>query len=111
MGLVLLVEPTSKVMHMLSPIASLPERLRSKPTNFLGWSEFRDPMVVGIMARSGYDAILLDQQHGFHDGASCIAGISAFPALMAFLQALEIYRSLCAKDKTSIRPARPFNRP
>jgi 4-hydroxy-2-oxoheptanedioate aldolase len=56
--------------------ASLPERLRSKPTSFLGWSEFRDPMLVGIMARAGYDAVLLDQQHGFHDGASCIAGIS-----------------------------------
>jgi 4-hydroxy-2-oxoheptanedioate aldolase len=50
--------------------------LQSKPTSFLGWSEFRDPMLVGIMARSGYDAVLLDQQHGFHDGASCIAGIS-----------------------------------
>jgi len=33
-------------------------------------------MLVGSMARSGYDAVLLDQQHGFHDGASCIAGIS-----------------------------------
>lgn len=33
-------------------------------------------MLVGVMARSGYDAVLLDQQHGFHDGASCIAGIS-----------------------------------
>ena len=63
-------------MPMLSPIASLSERLRSKPTNLLGWSEFRDPMLVGIMARSGYDAVLLDQQHGFHDGASCVAGIS-----------------------------------
>ncbi len=61
---------------MPSSIASLPERLRSKPTSFLGWSEFRDPMLVGSMARSGYDAVLLDQQHGFHDAASCIAGIS-----------------------------------
>ncbi len=61
---------------MSSPIASLSECLRSKPTSFLGWSEFRDSMLVGIMARSGYDAVLLDQQHGFHDGASCIAGIS-----------------------------------
>lgn len=61
---------------MPSSIASLSERLRSKPTSFLGWSEFRDPMLVGSMARSGYDAVLLDQQHGFHDGASCLAGIS-----------------------------------
>lgn len=61
---------------MPSSTASLPERLRSKPTSFLGWSEFRDPMLLGLMARSGYDAVLLDQQHGFHDGASCIAGIS-----------------------------------
>ncbi|HEY4368054.1 MAG TPA: aldolase/citrate lyase family protein [Steroidobacteraceae bacterium] len=61
---------------MPSSTTSLPERLRSKPTSFLGWSEFRDPMLVGVMARSGYDAVLLDQQHGFHDGTSCIAGIS-----------------------------------
>ena len=28
------------------------------------------------MARAGYDAVLMDQQHGFHDAASCAAGIT-----------------------------------
>jgi 4-hydroxy-2-oxoheptanedioate aldolase len=50
--------------------------LRSKPTSLLGWSGLRDAMVVGFMARAGFDAILLDQQHGFHDTGSCVAGIT-----------------------------------
>lgn len=33
-------------------------------------------MLVGIMARAGYDAVLLDQQHGFHDMTSCKAAIA-----------------------------------
>jgi 4-hydroxy-2-oxoheptanedioate aldolase len=38
----------------------------------LAWSELPDALVVGVLARSGADAVLLDQQHGAHDTRSCI---------------------------------------
>lgn len=60
---------------MPTPIASLPDLLNSKPTSWLGWCGMTDPIIPGLLARSGFDAVLLDQQHGFHDLASCIAGI------------------------------------
>lgn len=50
--------------------------LRSGKAHYMGWSGLSDPMVVGYITRAGYDAVLLDQQHGFHDTASCIACIS-----------------------------------
>ncbi len=60
---------------MPSPVASLPDLLNSRPTSWLGWCGMTDPIIPGLMARAGFDAVLLDQQHGFHDLASCTAGI------------------------------------
>jgi 4-hydroxy-2-oxoheptanedioate aldolase len=60
---------------MPSPVAALPDLLNSRPTTWLGWCGMTDPIVAGVMARAGFDAVLLDQQHGFHDLASCVAGI------------------------------------
>ncbi len=51
-------------------------RLRSGAPGFMAWSGLSDTTLVGYMSRAGYDAILLDQQHGLHDTASCIACIS-----------------------------------
>ncbi len=42
----------------------------------LGWAELADPMIAGMMARAGFDAILLDAQHGFHNEATVVAGIT-----------------------------------
>ncbi len=42
----------------------------------LAWSELTDPMLVGLMARSGFDAVLLDMQHGLHDIGSVMKCIS-----------------------------------
>ena len=42
----------------------------------LGWAELADPMIVGMMARAGFDAILLDAQHGFHNEATVMAGLT-----------------------------------
>ncbi len=61
---------------MSSPVAALPEMLKRGSTLWLGWSGLADPLVAGLMARAGFDAVLLDQQHGNHDIASCIAGVS-----------------------------------
>lgn len=52
------------------------DRLRSGAPGFMAWSGLSDTTLVGYMSRAGYDAILLDQQHGLHDTASCIACIS-----------------------------------
>lgn len=61
---------------MPSPVAALPELIKSGQAIWLGWSGLADPMIAGLMARSGFDAVLIDQQHGYHDIASCIAGVT-----------------------------------
>lgn len=50
--------------------------LRSGQRALLAWSELTDPMLVGLMARAGFDAVLLDMQHGLHDMASVMSCIS-----------------------------------
>ncbi len=60
---------------MTSPVHALPEMLKAGKTVWLGWCGLTDPLIAGLMARSGFDAVLLDQQHGNHDAASCFAGI------------------------------------
>lgn len=52
----------------------------------LGWSEIASPGLVALMARAGHDALLLDQQHGAHDTATCRACIAE--ARLAGLPAL-----------------------
>ena len=61
---------------MTIPVPSLPDLLREGPARFLGWSGIKDPVIAGAMARAGFDAVLLDQQHGAHDYASCVAGLT-----------------------------------
>ena len=61
---------------MHRPVRPIRDILDATPHALLGWSEIPAPMVVGLMARSGFDVILLDQQHGQHDTASCIAAIA-----------------------------------
>lgn len=61
---------------MTLPVPSLPDLLPTGPARFLGWSMIADPMVVGALARAGFDAVLLDQQHGGHDYRSCCASIT-----------------------------------
>ncbi|AIQ88684.1 HpcH/HpaI aldolase [Methylobacterium oryzae CBMB20] len=54
----------------------MPDLLPTGPARFLGWSMIADPMVAGFLARAGFDAVLLDQQHGTHDYKSCCAAIT-----------------------------------
>jgi len=58
-----------------SPV--LGERLRAGETIYVGWSTLTDTILVDNVARAGFDAVLLDSQHGLHDVASLIAGIGA----------------------------------
>lgn len=60
---------------MTLPTTSIHAVLRRTPRALLGWSEIADPMVVGIIARAGFDVLLLDQQHGNHDIRSIQAAI------------------------------------
>lgn len=61
---------------MTLPVPSLPDLLPTGPARFLGWSMIAAPMVAGFLARAGFDAVLLDQQHGTHDYKSCCAAIT-----------------------------------
>jgi 4-hydroxy-2-oxoheptanedioate aldolase len=64
----------------MSPIAALGDRLRSGGTVLTAWSAIPDPLVVGIVAREGFDAVTLDMQHGSHDVGSAIRSIPAVAA-------------------------------
>lgn len=72
---------------MRTNIPDLHDLARRDGPILLGWAEMASPAVVAIMARAGYDAILLDMQHGLHDTASVIsciaeAALAAKPVLV-----------------------------
>jgi len=43
----------------------------------MAWISLRDSQYISLVANQGFDAVLLDMQHGLHDEASTIAGIEA----------------------------------
>src|SRR5262249_1735994 len=55
---------------------SLARQLRSG-TVFAGWCGLPSPLVAELVARAGFPAIVLDQQHGLWDTASLFAAIAA----------------------------------
>lgn len=59
----------------MSPVTSLPAALKNAPL-YMGWCGMAEPVVAGIIARSGYDVVLLDQQHGAYTFESSAAGIT-----------------------------------
>ncbi|MBY0255927.1 MAG: hydroxyacid aldolase [Methylobacterium organophilum] len=61
---------------MTLPVPSLPDLLPTGPARYLGWSMIADPMLAGFLARAGFDAVLLDQQHGTYDYKSSCAAIT-----------------------------------
>jgi 4-hydroxy-2-oxoheptanedioate aldolase len=56
---------------------SLAGRLRAGETIFSAWCTLASPLAGETVAREGFDAVVLDVQHGLWDTASLIAGISA----------------------------------
>lgn len=56
---------------------SLARRLRAGETVFSAWCTAGSPLVAETVARAGYEAAILDSQHGLWDMASLIAGIGA----------------------------------
>lgn len=61
---------------MTSPVPSLPDLLRGQEGRLLGWSCLADVALAGLMARAGFDAVLLDQQHGTYDVTTSVAGLT-----------------------------------
>ena len=54
---------------------NLGNMLAGDNTVVAAWSTFSDPQLIGVLARSSFDALVLDMQHGFHDERSVLGGI------------------------------------
>lgn len=52
-------------------------RLTAGETLFTAWSAIPDPLVSEFLARSDFDAVTLDMQHGCHSTDSVMRGVSA----------------------------------
>lgn len=66
---------------MASPVPfSLASRLRAGETIHTGWCGMGVPLIAEMIAREGFPAVNLDQQHGMFDMANTIAGIAAVRA-------------------------------
>lgn len=56
---------------------SLARRLRAGETVFTAWCGLSAPIVAETIAREGFSAVTLDQQHGLYDMAATAAAIAA----------------------------------
>ncbi len=56
---------------------SLARRLNAGETVFTGWCPLPYPIVAETVAREGFVAVTIDQQHGLWDTAATLAGIAA----------------------------------
>ncbi|MBN9008680.1 MAG: 2,4-dihydroxyhept-2-ene-1,7-dioic acid aldolase, partial [Rhizobiales bacterium] len=56
---------------------SLAAKLRSGATVITGWNIWPEPLLAEIAARSGFDAVTMDMQHGLHDPVSVMRAIGA----------------------------------
>jgi len=61
-------------------VSDLAKRLGAGETLFMGWCGIADPLSAEIIAREGFDACLLDMQHGAIDTSVAISGISILAA-------------------------------
>jgi 4-hydroxy-2-oxoheptanedioate aldolase len=59
---------------------SLARRLRAGETVHCGWCALGAPIVAEALARQGFSAVNIDQQHGLWDVAATVAGIGAIHA-------------------------------
>ena len=56
---------------------TLAERLRADETLFTAWSAIPDPLVAEFLARTAFDTVTLDMQHGCHSTESVMRGVAA----------------------------------
>ncbi|MBB2970594.1 HpcH/HpaI aldolase/citrate lyase family protein [Mesorhizobium sp. RMAD-H1] len=60
---------------------SLASRLRSGETLLSAWSALPEPLTIEAVARTAFDAVTLDMQHGGHDERSVLHGVGLILAL------------------------------
>ncbi len=56
---------------------SLARRLGVGETVYTGWCGLPSPLIVETLAREGFPAVTIDQQHGLWDTAATVSGIAA----------------------------------
>ena len=56
---------------------TLRARLAAGETLYTAWSAIPDPLVAEFLARTGFDAVTLDMQHGCHSTESVLRGVAA----------------------------------
>lgn len=56
---------------------SFVKALQSGQEVITGWSAIPNPLVSEALLSAGYDTVTLDMQHGFHDVASVLAGVTS----------------------------------
>jgi len=56
---------------------SLARRLAAGETVYTGWCGLPSPLIVETLAREGFAAVTIDQQHGLWDTAATVSGIAA----------------------------------
>jgi 4-hydroxy-2-oxoheptanedioate aldolase len=59
------------------PVTHLSSRLGAGDTMLMAWCTIPEPAIAEALVRAGFDAVLLDMQHGSFDIATASAGISA----------------------------------
>jgi len=59
------------------PNYTLAKRLKAGETVATGWCALPAPLIVETLAREGFPAVTIDQQHGLWDTASTLTGIAA----------------------------------
>jgi 4-hydroxy-2-oxoheptanedioate aldolase len=62
------------------PGYSLARRLAAGETIYTGWCALASPIVAESIAREGFPAVTIDQQHGLWDTAATVAGVAAIRA-------------------------------
>lgn len=64
----------------MSGITALADRLRSGVPALAAWCGLPDPAVAGVLAREGFDAVVIDMQHGAIDFAATLRAIPLIAA-------------------------------
>lgn len=59
------------------PAPTLADRLRAGEAFTTSWNIWPEPLLAEVAARSGFDCVTLDMQHGLHDSVSVMRGIGA----------------------------------
>jgi 4-hydroxy-2-oxoheptanedioate aldolase len=80
-------------------VPALARRLRAGDQIVCGWVGMPDPLIAESVSRTGFDAVLLEAQHGLHDTGSLMRSIAA----IAFAGVPALVRIPVADNATASR--------